>query len=109
MLPEQTGERSIMKKLIAVLLVLLIIMPQAGCLGGHRITVTKGKELLDTCPRSAKEGETVTVQTMVITEGYVIIKVDGVTYKEEGPGTFHFVMPDHDVEITIHAIVTGGA
>ena len=58
-----------------------------------------GENLVDECPKSAKAGETVTVRTLSITDGWIdfscsedVERIDETMYQ--------FIMPDHDV--TLH-------
>ena len=54
------------------------------------------------CPSHAKAGETVTFETVIVSDGDVfvnVVGVDNVTMVQEG--IYQFVMPDYDVEIKI--------
>ena len=71
----------------------------------HRITLTGDKDVFTDCPDSAKAGETVTVHTIGVADGEVVIEVNG---KDIGKwlewGTYVFIMPDEDVEI--HGLIS---
>lgn len=82
----------------------------SGCFGRHSIKVVSRKELVDTCPRSAKAGETVRVTTAVVTDGDLYLNsTDGTEIKKIKDGVFEFVMPDHDIELKITVIANGMA
>ena len=60
-----------MKKAIVLILVLAITFSLCACGSIHKIRITSGENLVDECPTSAKAGETVTVRTLSITDGWI--------------------------------------
>ena len=87
------------KKLTASLAILSLLV--AGCLGSHRIIVESGNEDLVNCPKRAKAGETVTVETVLVTDADLYLIVDGVSLDPIKEGYYQFEMPDHDVNIKV--------
>jgi hypothetical protein len=95
---------------IAAVLILAAALTVIGILlfaGKHRIKVISGEQYVDTCPKFAKPGETVTVTTVSVSDGEVYVNgVDGVFVR---PGVFEFQMPDADVvlKVTVTAFSDG--
>ena len=87
------------KKLTASLAILSLLV--TGCLGSHRIIVESGDEDLVNCPKRAKAGETVTVETVLVTDADLYLIVDGVSLDPIKEGYYQFEMPDHDVNIKV--------
>ena len=87
------------KKLAATFAILSLLI--TGCLGGHKIVVEYGDEDLVSCPKRAKAGETVTVETVIVSDADLFLFVDGVSLEPVKEGYYQFVMPDHDVTIKI--------
>ena len=74
----------------------------------HKITVVRGEDLFEDCPKTAKTGEKVTVKTCVVTDGELIVKVTGTdTGKFVEEGLYEFIMPDEDVEISASVSTAG--
>ena len=87
------------KKLAATFAILSLLI--TGCLGGHKIIVEYGDEDLVSCPKRAKAGETVTVETVSVSDADLFFYLDGVELKPIKEGFYQFEMPDHDVTIKI--------
>ena len=69
--------------------------------GEHRITLAGDVYLFADCPESAQTGDLVVVSTADVTDGEVMIEVNGAdTGKWQSWGTYIFMMPDEDVELT---------
>ena len=76
----------------------------SACSGKHAIRQKEGKEFMDSCPSSAKAGETVVFHTASIDDGEFSVFIrNGPDPEIIGPDTYSFIMPDHDVEIVIEA------
>lgn len=84
-----------------LLLALLMCMALLGC-SRHRITVISGEKFVHKCPKTARTGETVTVETSVVSDAELY--VNGVDGKFVRPGEYQFVMPDNDVELKVTVI-----
>ena len=67
----------------------------------YRISLEGDTFLVESCPESAKEGETVTVHTYDVTDGDKKISVSGVDGTEVNWFEYQFVMPDHDVVVQV--------
>ena len=93
------------KKLAATFAILSLLI--TGCLGGHKIIVEYGDEDLVSCPKRAKAGETVTVETVSVSDADLFFYLDGVELKPIKEGYYEFTMPDHDVDIKV-VIVSNG-
>lgn len=83
---------------LAVLLIALVVMNAAF----RRITVTSGRQFVDTCPRLVRPGQEVTVTTAVVSDGEIY--VNGVDGRYVRPGVFVFTMPEEDVELRVSVI-----
>ena len=99
-----------MKKItLLVLTAVLLTVMLCSCGRGFKISIVSGADLLDECPKRAEAGETVTVYTMVATDGDMYVSVNG--DPEYGrflqDGIYEFVMPAEDVEISIWFISNG--
>ena len=93
------------KKLLISIGLLLLGTVLVGC-SRHRITVISGEKFVHKCPKSARTGETVTVETSVVSDAELY--VNGVDGKFIRPGEYQFVMPDHDVELKVTVIAFQG-
>ena len=66
----------------------------------HQITLEDSSHVIIDCPEAAKTGDTVTVKTMDMADGEVVIEVNGSDIGTwEDYGVYTFTMPDEDVEI----------
>ena len=84
-----------------LLAVLMMCMALVGC-SRHRITVISGEKFVHKCPKTARTGETVTVETSVVSDAELYVNgVDGTFIR---PGEYQFVMPDNDVELKVTVI-----
>ena len=93
------------RKAIWIAAAVLIVLIVVGLLlfgGKHRIRVVSGERFVDTCPKFAKAGDTVTVTTAVISDGEIY--VNGVDGSFVRPGVFEFIMPDADVSLKVTVI-----
>jgi len=97
------------KHFLMVLSVALAVIMLCSCGRGFKINIVSGADLLDDCPKRAEAGETVTLYTMVATDGDMYVSVNG--DPEFGrfvqDGIYEFVMPAEDVEISIWFISNG--
>ena len=87
------------KTLIASLAILSILF--TGCFGSHKIIVESGDEDLVNCPKRAKAGEIVAVETVIVDDADLYLIVDGVSLEPIREGYYEFEMPDHDVNIKV--------
>ena len=71
------------------------------------ITIVGDTYLVESCPESAKPGETVTVTTYDVTDGDKKISVSGADGESINWFEYQFVMPDHDVEVHVEFIGNG--
>lgn len=86
----------------AVVIIALIAAGFVLFSGKHRIRVISGERFVDTCPKYAKPGDTVTVTTVVVSDGEIY--VNGVDGRFVRPGVFEFQMPDGDVDLKVTVI-----
>ncbi|MBO7676037.1 MAG: hypothetical protein J6S49_00755 [Erysipelotrichaceae bacterium] len=96
-----------MKKLFfkgVILMSISILL--SSCFGRYSIKVVSGKEYLDTCPISAKPGDTVKVTTVYVTDADLYLN-GNVEIKKISDAEFEFVMPEYDVELKITVISNG--
>lgn len=73
----------------------------------YQIRIVGEKDLVESCPETAKAGETVTITTLDVTDGDKEITVSGAEGTEVNGFEYQFVMPDHDVEVSIRFIGNG--
>ncbi|MBR4462520.1 MAG: hypothetical protein IKS51_08085 [Erysipelotrichaceae bacterium] len=98
-----------MKKITAVILSVFMLLSLSGCFGYHRIRISEGDEDLVKCPRFAKAGDVVEIETVTVTDADLYVNISGVEVECVSEGLYRFVMPDQDVEINITIISNGGA
>lgn len=97
-------------RIVAVILVCLMVSVLfAGCGNTYRITVTRGKDFVFDCPKRAKVGETVTVETAYVTDAdmYFFVNGDPDLAVISRDGKYQFVMPDCDVSIEVSVVANG--
>lgn len=95
-----------MKKfMISSLLIAAVLL--SGCSGSHKIKIVSDERDVFKCPKTAKAGETVQVETVSVTDADLYFYLDGVELKPIKEAYYEFVMPDHDVEINIVIIGNG--
>ena len=63
------------------------------------ITPTGATDLIDSCPRMAIIGKTVTVRTGSVTDGWVEVSCSGAEVTAVQGDLFTFVMPRQNVEV----------
>ena len=76
--------------------------------GVYSITVTKGKEMIASCPEEAAAGDTVRIETMSVTDAVLKILVNGEELGEFiEECVYEFTMPGENVEITVRIDTSG--
>ena len=75
--------------------------------GTYQIRLAGDTDLVESCPETAKAGETVSVQTLDVTDGEMTIRVSGADGTMIDWYEYQFVMPDHDVEVRVEFIGNG--
>lgn len=75
--------------------------------GTHRIEVVGDTYLVESCPETAKAGETVTIMTYDVTDGDKEISVNGADIESIDWFEYQFIMPDHDVEVRVEFVGNG--
>lgn len=61
------------------------------------IIIESGKDLITDCPKSAKAGETVTINTYMVTDATLTLSVEDVDGAYVREDQYEFIMPNHDV------------
>ena len=90
-----------MKRVLMGILVLLLAFIISACGQSYRIKVVGGADLVTECPKSAKVGETVTVKTKDVADGWLEVYANGKETKAIQESVFEFTMPEQDVEIKV--------
>ena len=93
--------------LVAAVLAIVVVAGLTACSRGYAITVDAAQDYyVYKCPSRAEAGETVVVETCVVSDGDVHVAVDGSADfgSFTSDGVYEFVMPDH--EVTVHVWVT---
>ena len=96
------------KKLLLILCVVLVLLLIAFAVfrsGVRKITVISGAQHVHKCPRFARPGQEVTVETAVVADADLY--VNGVDGKFVRDGVFVFTMPDEDVNLKVTVISNG--
>ena len=95
--------RKALKRSCVILLILTLMLPCLTACSSHtyKINVVSGKDLVTSCPKKAKAGETVTIETVFVTDADLYLSVDGQKLKHLKDGSYEFTMPDHDVSIDV--------
>ena len=88
-----------MKRITIIILLAGLILFLCSCTRTYRINVIGGN--VDSCPKSAKAGETVTVTIPSVTDGSLEASVTGAEVERTLENSFQFVMPDHDVDVRV--------
>ncbi len=97
-----------LKKRILIFPLSLLLL--SGCFGRHSIKIISGEDLVQSCPKYGKAGETITIETAYVTDGEIHVNLANSTpITEVSPAVFEFTMPDHDVKIRVSCVSTGGA
>ena len=73
----------------------------------HNITIVGDHYIIESCPETAKTGETVTIVTYDITDGDKVVEISGVEVVNDDGYEYQFVMPSHDVEVRAEFIGNG--
>ena len=73
----------------------------------YQIRLVGDSGMVEFCPETAKEGETVTVRLYDVDDGEVKIHVSGADGTRVNWFEYQFVMPDHDVDVRIELIGNG--
>ena len=73
----------------------------------YHIQLVGDIDLVESCPETAKAGETVTVLTYDVTDGDKEISVSGADGESISWFEYQFVMPEHDVEVRVEYIGNG--
>ncbi len=73
----------------------------------YEIRLVGDTDLVESCPKSAKAGETVTILTCDVTDGDKEISVSGAEGVSVNWFEYQFVMPEHDVEVRVEFISNG--
>ena len=67
----------------------------------HSIKIASGKDMVYSCPTEARAGDTVVIELLDVTDGSMVVKVDGEEIGEVNGIVNAFVMPDRDVRIDV--------
>ena len=90
-----------MKKILPVLLAAVLLFSLCSCGGRYRIRITGGADLVLSCPKTARAGESVTVETRDVTDGCLKVTVNGVEAEAVQGDLFRFVMPEGNAEVRV--------
>ena len=71
------------------------------CGNRYRINVAGGADLVISCPKNAKAGETVTVETKCVTDGWLEVSASGAEVTAVQEDVFQFMMPRQDVDVRV--------
>ena len=88
-----------MKRFAAITIAAALMICLSSCTRSYKINVIGGN--VESCPKSAKAGETVTVTMPSVTDGWLEPSVTGAEVERTEEDWFRFVMPDHEVNIRV--------
>ena len=95
-----------MAGLTAVVMMLAALL--SGCAGRYRIKCVSGEQFVVSCPRTARPGDTVRIETVSVTDADLYVNaVDGTEIRFIKEGVYEFEMPDHDFEFKVTVISNG--
>ncbi len=89
------------KIVIGTAVVFLLALCFGVFLGSYRIRLDGATDLVISCPRRARAGQTVSVQTKDVTDGWVEVTVSGAEVTAVQGNLFEFVMPEHAVDVRV--------
>ena len=90
-----------MKKPVFMLLLAALVIFLCACGNTYKIKVVGAADLVVSCPKSAKTGETVTVETKDVSDGQVEVTAPGTDVEAVQGDLFQFVMPKRNVDVRI--------
>ena len=90
-----------MKKPVFMLLFVALVIFLCACGNTYKIKVVGAADLVVSCPKSAKTGETVTVETKDVSDGQVEVTASGPDVEAVRGDLFQFVMPKQNVDVRI--------
>ena len=90
-----------MKKILLLLICAALILCLCSCGRSRCIRVTGGEDLVLSCPKRARAGETVTVETKTVTDGWLEVTVNGTEAEAMQGDRFQFVMPEEDADVKV--------
>ena len=90
-----------MKRAFLLFLATAMLLTLCGCGSRYRINIVGGEDLVISCPKSAKSGETVTVKTTTVTDGWLELRVTGAEVTAVQGDLFQFTMPRQNVEVRV--------
>lgn len=96
-----------MKTLPKGTFILLTAFALSGCFSYHKINFDNSDRNIISCPKRAKEGEVVKLETVSVTDADLYVYLDCVELKPIREAYYEFTMPDHDVEIEVMIISNG--
>ena len=94
-----------MKKVISSFFVAGLLFSVSGCFGRHKISYDK--EEVFNCPTSAKAGEIIRFDTIMVCDADVYVFVNGTELSPSKEGSYEFTMPDMDVTIEVSVVANG--
>ena len=89
------------KKASLLLILCALIFCLCGCGRTYRIKIAGGEDLVVSCPKAAKSGDTVTVETKDVTDGWLEVSASGAEVTAVQENVFQFVMPEQNVEVKV--------
>jgi hypothetical protein len=94
-----------MKILLKTTIILLAVLTLGGCMGYHKVSYDSSD--IVSCPKRAKTGDIVIVETVSVCDADIYVYVNGTELDPIKEGYYEFTMPDHDVEVTTKIVSNG--
>ena len=89
------------KMIIGTAAILLLALCLAVFTGTYRVRLGGATDLVVSCPRRARAGQTVSVRTRDVTDGWVEVTASGEDVTAVQGDLFEFVMPRHAVDVRV--------
>ena len=80
---------------------MLLVLSLSACGDLYRVSVVGGADLVISCSKQARAGETVTVETKTVTDGWLETYVNGKEAKAIQGDIFQFVMPEENADVRV--------
>ena len=95
-----------LRKVTAAVLMLAALL--SGCAGRYSVKCVSGDQYVVSCPKRAKPGDTVRIETVCVTDADLYVNsTDGTEIRYVKDGVYEFEMPDHDFEFKVTVISNG--
>ena len=89
------------KMIVGTAVILFLALCLGVFIGTYRVRLGGATDLVISCPRRARAGQTVSVRTKDVTDGWVEVTASGEDVAAVQGDLFEFVMPEHAVDVRV--------